>query len=485
MTDMTNGAQTFTNQGKGANGKSLILTSEASLKQRSNLSRNLSYEISEYDTGGIIDFSTRDGDAGNTLGNPSQLVTGDYIEALVASLDATFNDNDYKAALQATGISCEWRPARTNPTPIQIQQLKTKRVHFDGSKGFIDAASAPKDSVGTGTLEAGQTIFLNPIKKACQFKATSNLFDFHIATTGFTVGSLQITLEQFIHDVTENLSSAIVEAVDSSASLKTIYPAALAAKSPADMADEILDAISWNVSETGFADHMDEVAVIMPKAWMTTLERLAQKGGYGAGAAAVSSMLGCTILSYAEDSATKTTGDVYILPKRLIAVSFRSALDGSGKSFKVVHTRDAKKQAHVIEVIGCLDVLGEAWTEVNADGSTVTSQIKHMVKLAFGAALSLSTDLPATKAATVGDDVTLSIKAAGGKAPLSYQWFYKGSTGDFVEIIKKPTEDTSWKTDTLTNGAVTVASSGSYKCVVTDADGSTVTSQVCVLTVTA
>nr|EGD9506720.1 hypothetical protein [Escherichia coli] len=474
MTDMTNGAQTFTDANTG---KSLILTSEASLKQRTNLTRNLSYEISEFDTGGVIDFSTRDGDAGNPLGNPSQLVTGDYIEALVASLDETFNHSDYKAALQATGISCEWRPARTNPQPIQIQQLKTKRVHFDASKGFIDAAGAPAGSVGTGTLEAGQTIFLNPIKKACQFKATTNLFDLHLATTGFTVGSLHTTLEQFIHDVTENMCSAIVEAVDSSASLKTLYPVALTAKTPADMADEILDTISFNVSETGFSDHMDEVAVIVPKAWMTTLERLAQKGGYGAGGVAVSAMMGCTVMSYAEDSATKATGDVYILPKRLVAISFRSSLDGSGKSFKVVHTRDAKKQANIIEVIGCLDVLGEAWTEVKADGSLVPSQIKHLVKLSFGGtapvALSLTTDLATTKAAKVDDKVDLTVVAAGSATPFTYVWTKDGKA--------VPTATTA----TLSIAKAAVADSGSYQVKVTDAKGAVVTSKVCVLTVTA
>lgn len=84
-------------------------------------------------------------------------------------------------------------------------------------------------------------------------------------------------------------------------------------------------------------------------------------------------------------------------------------------------------------------------------------------------------------AASVGDDVTWTIEASGGSKPYTYKWLWKGTTGDYVEIDAaiNPTAATA----SLINHAVTTASSGSYKCEVTDAKGAKVESVVSVLTV--
>lgn len=91
-------------------------------------------------------------------------------------------------------------------------------------------------------------------------------------------------------------------------------------------------------------------------------------------------------------------------------------------------------------------------------------------------ALSFSKNLVLTQTATVGDNVTFSITATGGKTPYTYKWYY-GAV--LIDSAINPTAATA----TLVNSAVEVASSGAYKAEVTDSAGAKITSNVCTLTV--
>ena len=93
-------------------------------------------------------------------------------------------------------------------------------------------------------------------------------------------------------------------------------------------------------------------------------------------------------------------------------------------------------------------------------------------------ALSLTKDLAATMDVADGADATFSITATGGKAPLSYAWYFSDTPGGVGTLIDSGV-NASAATDTLVNHAVTAASEGEYWCVVTDADSNTVTSTRC------
>lgn len=380
MSDMQNGQQLDSNQAKGlTNGAPLFLTSEAAQRQQKDLTTNLSYEITEMDTGGIIDFSTHSG-LQAPVGNAPQLVTGDYIDALVASLDDTFNGDDWKAALQETGINVEFRPAKTQATPITIHQIKDKTVSFDNTKRVISAATAPAGSVGTGTLVAGQALHLKPAKQAVQFSATTQINDFDISTSGFTHGSLMTAVTQYCEDMNNSMCDAIVSVLSTSDAVKTINTDDLTSTKPADISDEVLDYVALNLMATGFSESMDEVALILPKHFFVMLSRLAQRNGF----TDVHEMLGCTAMSYSAAAPDLKKGDVYILPKRLVGLSFRSAKDGSGDVVKVIATRVPSRQATVIETIGAVDILCEGWTQVQDKGDAIPVQLKHIVKLVIG-----------------------------------------------------------------------------------------------------
>lgn len=95
--------------------------------------------------------------------------------------------------------------------------------------------------------------------------------------------------------------------------------------------------------------------------------------------------------------------------------------------------------------------------------------------------MAFATNLTATKSAAVGADVTFAIVAKDGVPPYTYVWSYKAAAGSYVVIDSaiNPTAATA----SLVNSAVTTASSGTYKCEVTDNAGTKITSVECVLTV--
>ena len=107
------------------------------------------------------------------------------------------------------------------------------------------------------------------------------------------------------------------------------------------------------------------------------------------------------------------------------------------------------------------------------------------------APLHLTTDLPAMTTATAGDDVSLKVVAAGGTSPYSYKWYYNPGYG--ADIYIDPTDpgvpggnpNPSAATATLVNHAVDSASSGLYRCVISDATGDEIASMQTTLVVTA
>lgn len=75
--------------------------------------------------------------------------------------------------------------------------------------------------------------------------------------------------------------------------------------------------------------------------------------------------------------------------------------------------------------------------------------------------------LPRVISTVEGKDVTWTVVAKGGKAPLTYKWFWN-------DIVIDDTVNPTAKTASLVNHAVTAASAGVYKVEITDASGTKV-----------
>ena len=113
----------------------------------------------------------------------------------------------------------------------------------------------------------------------------------------------------------------------------------------------------------------------------------------------------------------------------------------------------------------------------DADGKTVTSNKATLtVKAAASTEALKVTTQPKDVTAKAGETVTFTVAAAGGKTPYQYKWYVdqpNGITGTFQE-----------KTGTLTLEGLNIAQNNNeYYCVITDADGKTVTSDKATLTV--
>lgn len=88
--------------------------------------------------------------------------------------------------------------------------------------------------------------------------------------------------------------------------------------------------------------------------------------------------------------------------------------------------------------------------------------------------LTIATKLPRLVSAIEGEDVSWHVDVAGGKAPFTYKWQFKADTAGAVFTDIDSGDNASAATATLTLNGVTAASAGTYKVIVTDANGTTV-----------
>lgn len=88
--------------------------------------------------------------------------------------------------------------------------------------------------------------------------------------------------------------------------------------------------------------------------------------------------------------------------------------------------------------------------------------------------LTIATKLPRVVSAIEGKDINWHVDVAGGKAPFTYKWQFKANTAGAVFADIDSGENESAATATLSLNGVTAASAGTYKVIVTDANGTTV-----------
>ena len=88
--------------------------------------------------------------------------------------------------------------------------------------------------------------------------------------------------------------------------------------------------------------------------------------------------------------------------------------------------------------------------------------------------LTIATKLPRVVSAIEGEDINWHVDVAGGKAPFTYKWQFKADTAGAAFTDISSSTNPSAATATLTLNDVTAASAGTYKVIVTDANGTTV-----------
>lgn len=108
------------------------------------------------------------------------------------------------------------------------------------------------------------------------------------------------------------------------------------------------------------------------------------------------------------------------------------------------------------------------WPNNIVDMQSVTIDMKATPRL------TVATKLPRVVSAIEGKKVNWHIDVAGGKAPFTYKWQFKANTAGAAFADIASSGNPSAATATLTLNNVTAASAGTYKVIVTDANGTTV-----------
>lgn len=108
------------------------------------------------------------------------------------------------------------------------------------------------------------------------------------------------------------------------------------------------------------------------------------------------------------------------------------------------------------------------WPDNIVDMQSVTIDMKATPRL------TVATKLPRVISAIEGEKINWHIDVVGGKAPFTYKWQFKADTAGAVFADIDSGDNASAATATLTLNNVTAASAGTYKVIVTDANGTTV-----------
>jgi hypothetical protein len=109
----------------------------------------------------------------------------------------------------------------------------------------------------------------------------------------------------------------------------------------------------------------------------------------------------------------------------------------------------------------------------DADGDEVVSkEAKFVVKVELPA-LAIKTQ-PVDVSVKVGETATLTVEVNGGKAPYTYQWQSKAGKNFMTLIDSSAVSGSGTATLSCTK---TVEGSDEFRCVITDADGNSVTSE--------
>lgn len=108
------------------------------------------------------------------------------------------------------------------------------------------------------------------------------------------------------------------------------------------------------------------------------------------------------------------------------------------------------------------------WPDNIVDMQSVTIDMQATPRL------TVATKLLRVVSTIEGEDINWHIDVAGGKAPFTYKWQYKANTAGAVFADIDSDDNASAATATLTLSSVTAASAGTYKVIVTDANGTTI-----------
>lgn len=290
-------------------------------------------------------------DGGGAMHVTTNVDASVYAESFAQSLDVSLNDPDFIERLNEC-LTAEIRPYRTEPTPITLAVLADNSVRFNPTQRYADSDKP------TSIIKFGEMVTVDKANDAVMFNHSVELLDFHMDTAGFTEASLRHAIGQALVDICASMSSHCVDLLvnaELTQKIEVTKPTGI----PREQAEDIIDLLSVNLTPA-YGATLSDYTLLIPASLEAILERAAQR----AGVEDVEELLGCGVMEY-----SGTDRGLFLLPRRFTALSFRSTADGD--AFPVTLSRNANKQAWVIEARGVVDLVASA-TAKDADGVTVS-----------------------------------------------------------------------------------------------------------------
>ncbi|MFJ5401576.1 hypothetical protein [Pectobacterium sp. CHL-2024] len=323
-------------------------------------------------TGGILNVGYTD-----RSGRPQPFGNDvhDYIQALEASLEATFNDGDFADAMQQHIFPSEFRPFASLPTPLNVQLLEDRTVTFNPN-GKLDRSNLP-----TAKAIAGSAVMVAPVlhgddntQTGILCSTATHVSDFDMMG-GWTDGSLRQTVANMQLQFCRIMAGNVAKVLSKTPDLVTFECEALSSK-PKDAAEDLLDYLAINLP-VHLGATLDAYALMVPEKLEAVLERAAQRAGHED----ASELFGCTIMGYLGED----TG-VYLLPKGFAMLSFRSTK--AGDTVKVIVTRDPSRAGYDVELITVIDVMATGSVKVKQGEFNVeaTAEFPVVHRLTFKSA---------------------------------------------------------------------------------------------------
>lgn len=276
-----------------------------------------------------------------------------YVQALEASLDATFNDGEFASVINDHVLSAEFRPFNTDPTPITKHLMVDRTVTFLRNGHFDPSKDAPKV-----TAKAGSMLFVKPsvytsaqgnIQTGVLASMSTRVLD-HDMMAGWTEGSLEMAIKGIMRDFSQVIVDNAVTILNKHEDLQTVAVKSTGSK-PVDVANEVLDALTMHTPL-----HLGQLSEFC-LAVSDRMEAILDRGAQALGHEDAVTMLGCDIVSYSGDDKK-----IFMVPKGYSMLSFRS--DQYGDTVRITATRNASRSCYDIELASVFEVMAYGMVKV-------------------------------------------------------------------------------------------------------------------------
>lgn len=269
-----------------------------------------------------------------------------YVSTVAQCLDGYLNSDDWREDAEEQ-ISCEFRPAHTEPTSQQVLISEDRDIEFDPRTSIFDRSKLTK-----GAAKAGDVAFTLPCETAALFSSRITILDANVIG-GWTSNAAEQTCIKFLQDFRIKCNTVVAKVLAKRANLRKIK-APMPEGKPREVAEDLIDILALNM-DTAFGHNLSDFDVLLPLKLSAILDRAAQR----AGLEDAEELIGCG-LSY------HTGPDVmFVMPKGFAALSFRE--DGNGEVWKLDVTRNPNLQGYDVEVQGIADVLANAMVRLKVE----------------------------------------------------------------------------------------------------------------------